>query len=136
MVTQKLPPRTTPDAQSAFDDHDDPDSLRYRSHSSHSLPSFGLPFRKAIRGVDRSEAEAVKRWLLLVRQFKAVASKLQSVDSVLLNGLDARMKDIENLRDVQDNLEGLFAVPAYSGPLADMTAHKKYVMLTSRVVLH
>jgi hypothetical protein len=47
------------------------------------------------------------------------------VEGVLLNGLDARMKDIESLRDVHDNLEGLLAVPTYDGPLADMTGHKK-----------
>jgi hypothetical protein len=58
-------------------------------------------------------------------QFKAVASKLPGVEGVLLNGLDARMKDIESLRDVHDNLEGLLAVPTYDGPLADMTGHKK-----------
>jgi hypothetical protein len=61
----------------------------------------------------------------LVLQFKAVASKLPGVEGVLLNGLDARMKDIESLRDVHDNLEGLLAVPTYDGPLADMTGHKK-----------
>jgi hypothetical protein len=60
-----------------------------------------------------------------VLQFKAVASKLPGVEGVLLNGLDARMKDIESLRDVHDNLEGLLAVPTYDGPLADMTGHKK-----------
>jgi hypothetical protein len=76
--------------------------------------------------MDRSDVEAVKRWLLLVRQFKAVASKLPTIDPVLLNGLDARMKDIESLRDVQDNPDSLLAVPSYAGPLADMNSHKKY----------
>lgn len=84
-----------------------------------------MPFRRGARGIDRAEVEAIKRWLLLVRQFKAVASKLPAVDSVMLNGLDARMKDIESLRDVHDNLEGLLAVPAYAGPLADMNGHKR-----------
>lgn len=87
------------------------------------MPAFGA--RRGPKHMDRSDVEAIRRWLLLVRQFKAVASKLPGVDSVLLNGLDARMKDIESLRDVHDNLEGLLAVPSYSGPLADMVAQKK-----------
>lgn len=127
VVTHKLPPRTSPDALSAFDDIDELDSLRYRSLSNNSIPSYGIPYRKGARATDRSDAEAVKRWLLLVRQFKAVASRAHSAESVLLNGLDARMKDIEDLRDVTDNLEGLLAVPGYTGPLADMNSHKKYV---------
>ena len=54
-----------------------------------------------------------------------MASKLYANDSQLLNGLDARMKDIEDLRDVNDNLEALLSVPGYQGPLADMNSHKK-----------
>lgn len=60
-----------------------------------------------------------------MRQFKAVASRLAPADGVLLNGLDARMKDIESLRDVHDNLEGLMSMPSYGGALADMNTHKK-----------
>lgn len=130
-MTSKLPPRTSPDALSAFDDLDDPESQRYHSASNHSFPSFGLglglgvPYRRGALAAGRTDAEAVKRWLVLVRQFKAVASKAHSAESVLLTGLDARMKDIEDLRDVTDNLEGLLAVPGYSGSLADMNSHKK-----------
>lgn len=58
-----------------------------------------------------------------------MASKLYANDSQLLNGLDARMKDIEDLRDVNDNLEALLSVPGYQGPLADMNSHKKYDFL-------
>lgn len=111
---------------SSFDDYEDYEALKYRSHTASHHPSYGLPYRKTARAADRSEAEAVKRWLFLVRQFKAVASKLYANDSALLNGLDARMKDIEDLRDVSDNLEGLLSVPGYMGPLADMNSHKKY----------
>ena len=79
-----------------------------------------------MRAADKSEADAVRRWLLMVRQFKAVAAKHQvAADAVLLNGLDSRMKDISDLRDVTDNLDGLMALPGYSGPLADMNSHKK-----------
>ena len=113
---------------SSFDDYEDYEALKYRAHTT-SHPSYGLPYRKTARAADRSEAEAVKRWLFLVRQFKAVASKLYANDSALLNGLDARMKDIEDLRDVSDNLEGLLSVPGYMGPLADMNSHKKYVLI-------
>ena len=59
---------------------------------------------------------------------KLTTGKLYANDSALLNGLDARMKDIEDLRDVTDNLEGLLSVPVYQGPLADMNSHKKYVV--------
>ena len=103
--------------------------IRSSSVSSTSIPSFGIPYRRNPRPSERSDSDAVKRWLILVRQFKAVASKHNSEgrEGVLLNGLDARMKDIDDLRDVTDNLEGLLSVPSYSGPLADMNTHKKLV---------
>jgi len=151
IVTHKLAPRTSPDVLSSFSDYDGTHAIIFHllnllcdlmlTSSSHLFftefeaqkfrtqgnahPSYGLPYRRAARAADRSEAEAVKRWIFLVRQFKAVASKLYANDSQLLNGLDARMKDIEDLRDVNDNLEALLSVPGYQGPLADMNAHKK-----------
>ena len=149
IVTHKLAPRTSPDVLSSFSDYDGTHAIlsfqgfgdlifvfpchffftefeaqKFRTQGN-AHPSYGLPYRRAARAADRSEAEAVKRWLFLVRQFKAVASKLYANDSQLLNGLDARMKDIEDLRDVNDNLEALLSVPGYQGPLADMNAHKK-----------
>lgn len=62
----------------------------------------------------RSDSQAIDRWLVLVRRFKAVVSKHHSKgcnrsNIVLLvqNGLDNRMAEIEHMKDAQYDDSGL-----------------------------